>query len=73
MPYGYFLTWDIIGGISWVGLFTLLGYFFGNIAFVQAHFELVIIAIILISLVPAVVGGLRARRDVKQPVAEINS
>jgi len=73
MPYGYFLTWDIIGGISWVGIFTMLGYFFGNIAFVQAHFELVIIAIILISLVPAVVGGLRARREVKQPVAEINS
>jgi membrane-associated protein len=73
MPYGYFLTWDIIGGLSWVATFTLLGYFFGNIPFVQDHFELVIIAIILVSLVPAVVGGLRARRDVKQPSAEVDA
>jgi len=72
MPYGYFLTWDIIGGVSWVATFTLLGYFFGNIAFVQAHFELVIIAIILVSLVPAVVGALRARREVKQPTTEVD-
>jgi membrane-associated protein len=73
MPYGYFLTWDIIGGTTWVATFTLLGYFFGNIAFVQDHFELVIIAIILISLVPAVLEGLKARKELKQPEAETNS
>jgi membrane-associated protein len=73
MPYGYFVTWDIIGGATWVATFTLLGYFFGNIPFVQDHFELVIIAIIIVSLVPAVVGGLRARREVKQPTAEVNT
>jgi membrane-associated protein len=73
MPYGYFLTWDIIGGSSWVATFTLLGYFFGNIPFVQDHFELVIIAIILISLVPAVLEGLKARKELKQPDVETNS
>jgi membrane-associated protein len=63
MSYGYFITWNMIGGISWVALFTLLGYFFGNIPFVQKNFELVIIAIVLISLVPAVSEGLKMRRD----------
>jgi membrane-associated protein len=72
MPYGYFVTWDVIGGATWVATFTLLGYFFGNIPFVQKNFELVIIAIILISLVPAVVEAVRARREVKQQNAEVN-
>ena len=71
MPYGYFVTWDVIGGVSWVATFTLLGYFFGNIPFVQDHFELVIIAIILVSLVPAVLEGLKARKEMKQPSAEV--
>jgi membrane-associated protein len=62
MSYGYFITWNMIGGISWVALFTLLGYFFGNIPFVQKNFELVIIAIVLISLVPAVFEGLKMRK-----------
>jgi membrane-associated protein len=63
MPYGFFIRWNMIGGITWVAVFTLLGYFFGNIPFVQKNFELVIIAIIVISLVPAVVEGLKARKD----------
>jgi membrane-associated protein len=63
MPYGFFIRWNIIGGASWVAIFTLLGYFFGNIPFVQENFELVIVAIIAISLVPAVVEGLKARKE----------
>jgi len=62
MSYGYFITWNLVGGVSWVALFTLLGFFFGNIPFVQKNFELVIIAIILISLVPAVVEALKFRK-----------
>jgi membrane-associated protein len=66
MSYRYFITWNFIGGITWVITFTLLGYFFGNIPFVQKNFELVIIAIILISLVPAVVEGIKARNEIKR-------
>lgn len=66
MPYGFFIRWNIIGGITWVGIFTLLGYFFGNIPFVERNFELVIIAIIVISLVPAVVEGLKARKEIRE-------
>ena len=62
MSYGYFITWNLVGGVSWVALFTLLGFFFGNIPFVQKNFELVIIAIIFISLIPAVVEALKFKR-----------
>ncbi len=65
MPYGFFIRWNLIGGVTWVALFTALGYFFGNIPFVQKNFELVIIAIIVISLVPILVEGLRARRGIR--------
>jgi len=70
MPYGFFIRWNIIGGVTWVATFTLLGFFFGNIPFVQKNFELVIIAIIVISLIPAVVEGLKARKDLRKPKAE---
>ena len=73
MPYGYFITWNLIGGVTWVATFTLLGYFFGNIPFVQDHFELAIIAIVLISLIPAVTEAIKARRDMKKPTAPANS
>jgi membrane-associated protein len=69
MPYGYFIRWNIIGGITWVATFTLLGYFFGNIPFVQKNFELVIIAIIVISVIPAITEGLKARREMSKPKA----
>lgn len=70
MSYGFFFRWNVIGGITWVATFTLLGYFFGNIPFVQKNFELVIIAIILISLVPAVVEGVKARRELSAKASE---
>jgi membrane-associated protein len=71
MPYAFFVRWNIIGGIAWVAIFTALGYFFGNIPFVQQNFELVIIAIVLISLVPAVVEVIKARRDMRKTAAEV--
>jgi membrane-associated protein len=66
MSYGYFITWNFIGGITWVAIFTLLGFFFGNIPFVQDNFELVIIAIVLISFIPAVTEGLKVRKEIKE-------
>lgn len=69
MSYGFFFRWNVIGGITWVALFTLAGYFFGNIPFVKHNFEFVIIAIILISVVPIGVEWLKARREKKQAAA----
>ena len=65
MSYGYFFSYNVFGGIVWVVLFTLLGFFFGNIPFVKKNFELVIIAIILISVVPAVWEAWKARQEIK--------
>ncbi len=70
MHYGYFIRWNLIGGVTWVATFTLLGYFFGTIPFVQKNFELVIFAIIAISLVPAVIEAMKARREAQKPKTE---
>lgn len=56
MHWSHFLPWNILGGITWSTIFILLGYFFGTIPFVQEHFELVIVGIVLISLIPVIVG-----------------
>jgi membrane-associated protein len=61
MSYGHFISYNVIGGILWVGLFTFLGYFFGNLPFVQENFAYVVIAIILISVLPAVYEFLKER------------
>lgn len=52
MSYKHFISYNIIGGIAWVLLATLTGYFFGNIAFVKENFSLIILAVILISVLP---------------------
>jgi membrane-associated protein len=67
MTYGYFISYNIFGGITWVALFTFAGYFFGNIPLVRNNFEIVIVVIILISLVPMFVEWLKARREGKKP------
>jgi membrane-associated protein len=65
MSYGYFITYNLVGGVTWVALFTFAGYFFGNIPFVKKNFEFVIIAIILISVMPMVFEWWKARREAK--------
>ena len=65
MSYSYFITYNIVGGVVWVLLFTLSGYFFGNIPFVRENFEYVIIVIILISVLPMGYEWWKARRESK--------
>ncbi len=65
MTYGYFITYNFVGGIVWVALFTFAGYFFGNIPFMKENFEYVIIVIILVSVLPMVYEGWKARRAAK--------
>jgi membrane-associated protein len=62
MRYTYFLSYNVFGGIIWTGLFTFGGYFFGNLEFVQNNFSLVVIAIIVISVLPAVWEVIKERR-----------
>jgi len=62
MTYGKFISYNVIGGLVWVALFTLGGYFFGNLPFVQDNFSLVILAIIIISIMPAIIEFIRERK-----------
>jgi membrane-associated protein len=61
MRLGRFMAFNAIGGVVWVNLFCLMGYYFGGVPFVQENFEMVVIAIVAISLVPTVGGLLKAR------------
>ncbi|MCL1798112.1 MAG: VTT domain-containing protein [Eggerthellaceae bacterium] len=66
MNFAKFTLFNAIGGILWVSTFTLLGYFFGGIPFVQDHFEWIIIAIVVISFIPTVGGLIKAKFGSKQ-------
>lgn len=63
MSYVRFLSYNVIGGISWILLFITGGYYFGNLPFVKANFTFVIIAIIIISMLPGVIEYIRHRKD----------
>jgi membrane-associated protein len=61
MSYSKFIKFNIIGGIAWVVGLTLLGYFFGNLEFVQKNFETVIFGIIGLSILPMLIEIIRAK------------
>jgi len=63
MSYGRFLTYNIVGGVLWICLFVLGGYFFGGLPIVKQNFTLVILAIIALSIMPGVIEFIRARRQ----------
>ena len=61
MTYWKFISYNVIGGIAWIVLCTLAGYFFGNLPIVKENFSLVILAIIIISILPGIIEYLRQR------------
>ncbi len=66
MEYGRFSLFNITGGLAWVFSFLLGGYFFGNIPAVKNHFEVVILGIIVVSMIPLIIrlAQSRFRRDI---------
>ena len=66
MTYPRFLAYSLGGGALWVTCFIWAGYLFGNLPFVRENFSLVVLAIILLSVLPIVIGVLKERR---RPVA----
>ena len=52
MDYRQFLWFNVLGGFLWVVLCTLAGYFFGNVPVVKENFELVVVGIVLMSVLP---------------------
>ncbi|MCA0446142.1 MAG: DedA family protein [Bacteroidetes bacterium] len=61
MTYPKFIMFNVIGGLIWINGFLVLGFFFGNIPFVKENFGIVILAIIFISILPAVYQVVKAK------------
>lgn len=69
MSYPRFAVFNVFGAFVWVFSLTLAGFFFGNLAFVRANFGVVVVAIIILSILPALVDVFRHRR-VPPPAGE---
>jgi membrane-associated protein len=67
MTYGTFFLYNVIGGLAWVAVCLFAGFWFGNIPWVARHFEVVVVGIILVSLLPLLYelwkNGAGATRD----------
>ena len=66
MNYRRFMFFNVIGALLWVGLILPCGWFFGNIPIVQKNFELVVLGIIAISVMPMVIEIARAKMAKKK-------
>jgi membrane-associated protein len=62
MDYKTFITYNVVGALIWTTLFIWAGYFFGNLPFVQDNFELVALAIVVLSVVPMIYEWMQSRR-----------
>ena len=71
MTYTRFAFFNLVAALSWVGICMGAGYAFGNIEAVKAHFELVVIGIVVVSLIPAVCGFLSARLRSRASEADV--
>jgi membrane-associated protein len=65
MPLVRYSLYNIIGGASWIIVFLFAGYFLGNVPFFKAHFSLVGIAIILVSIIPPIIAAIKSRSSKK--------
>lgn len=70
MKYRTFFLYNVVGAIAWVAICALAGYLFGNIPFVKKNFEIAILGIIFISVLPMGIEFLKHYRDKKRDQAE---
>ena len=70
MTYMRFISYNIFGGVLWIGAFIFGGQFFGNIPIVKKNFTFVIFAIIIISIMPGVIEYFRQRQKVREVASE---
>ena len=68
MNYRQFVLYNIAGGIGWVVSMTVAGYFLGQLPWVKANFEKVVLGIVFVSLLPIVLGAWNARNTPSEPV-----
>lgn len=65
MQYRRFLSYNVIGGCLWIGLLVYAGFLFGNIPWVKDNLSLIVIAIVVVSLIPAVTTFVKERRGAR--------
>ncbi len=63
MNYFKFLSYNLLGGWIWVTIFTLGGYFFGNIPMIKNNFSITILVIIFLSILPAIIEVVRGKKE----------
>ena len=66
MTYKHFLSFNVIGGIAWVCIFTFLGFFVGGFDIVQNNLKLIVVLIIIISILPGVLEVFRNKINAKK-------
>jgi membrane-associated protein len=71
MNYAHYLAYDVAGGVLWAGAMILVGYFLGSLVpNIEKRIHYVIAVVVILSLLPAMVGALRARRVIEQHPAD---
>lgn len=73
MEFRPFMLYNVIGGVTWVGVCMFAGVFLGEIPFVKDHFEVAIIVLVLISIIPIIFEYVMHRRRKKQSKDSINT
>lgn len=71
MDYKSFIWYNAVGGIIWVTLFTLLGYFFGNIPLIKENFHYAVFVIIGLSIIPVIYEYIQHKRHPDVPGVSI--
>jgi membrane-associated protein len=62
MSFLRYSLYNIIGGVSWIVLFLFAGYMLGNVPFFKAHFSLIGIVIIVVSVIPPIIAAIRSKK-----------
>lgn len=73
MDYRRFFGYGIAGAFVWVAICCNIGFLFGNIPWVKEHFEIIVLAVIGISIAPAIMAWVQARKEVKRGAAAANN
>lgn len=65
MNFGHFTYYNVAGGILWIVSFLGLGFIFGNLPFIEDNFTYVMIVIIILTIMPAIIAGIKAKRTIQ--------
>src|SRR3989338_4691387 len=71
MSYFRFALYNVLGGIFWVPIFIYMGYFLGNLPVIKENFSLMIVAIIIISFIPAIIEYFKHRQERKDTAKKL--